>query len=75
MGRMQLNPTAEEKARRLIEARQYVKESDWSSAQPSTEEENDYLDRHGWTDYGDWHLGIHEDEIEAATDRLLKLFG
>ncbi|NJB84469.1 hypothetical protein GGR26_000214 [Lewinella marina] len=58
---MKLNKAAESKAKQLIEANQYVKDSDWSEAQPTTEDENGYLERHSWKEYGEWHLGIHED--------------
>jgi hypothetical protein len=53
---MKLNETAMHKAKSLIASRQYVLESSWSEAQPSAEDENDFLDRHGWKAYGEWHL-------------------
>ena len=67
---MQLNEAAEKKATALIKSRQYVKDSDWSEAQSSTDEENDYLENHGWNDYGQWHLGIHEDESKETKGRF-----
>ncbi|WP_116126665.1 hypothetical protein [Lewinella sp. IMCC34183] len=63
---MKLNPAAEEKARNLIKANQYVKESDWSEAQPTTEDENAFLERHSWQEYGEWQLGIHEDASKGT---------
>jgi len=53
-----LNPKAVERARRMIAARQYVVRSTWGDVQPSTEDENRYLDKHSWDDYGSWHLGL-----------------
>jgi hypothetical protein len=47
-------------ARRLIESRQYVLQSDWGEAQPNAETENRYLESHGWEEYGAWHLGLTE---------------
>ena len=67
---MELNEAAEQKATDLIKSRQYVKDSDWSEAQPSTDEENDYLEKHGWDDYGQWHLGIHENESKETKGRF-----
>ena len=67
---MKLNKAAETRARELIESRQYVKDSDWSEAQPSTQDENDYLKKHDWQEYGAWHLGIHEDESEKTKGRF-----
>ena len=67
---MKLNKAAEAKARQLIQSHQYVKDSDWSEAQPSTEAENDYLDDHSWDDYAAWHLGIHEDASKETKGRF-----
>ncbi len=66
---MKLNSSAEEKASSLIAALQYVKDSDWSEAQTSTDGENDFLDRHDWAVYGDWHLGIHAEHGEKTKGR------
>ena len=35
----------------LIEARQYVLDSDWGEAQPGAEDENAYLESHSWDEY------------------------
>ena len=67
---MKLNESAEEKASSLIAAHQYVKDGDWSEAQPDTDAENNFLDRHGWSAYADWHLGIHEENSEETKGRF-----
>ena len=51
MASYKLNPAAVEHARRLIDARQYVLESDWGEAQPRAEDENRFLASHAWDDY------------------------
>ena len=33
-------------------------DSDWGDAQPNAEIENAYLDKHTWTAYANWHLGL-----------------
>jgi hypothetical protein len=53
-----LNERAVEHARQLIDARQYVLESEWNSAQPRAAEENAFLENHSWDDYAAWHLGL-----------------
>ncbi|CAN5875857.1 hypothetical protein BH18ACT7_BH18ACT7_15110 [soil metagenome] len=53
-----VNDKAVAKAKQLIEGRQYVLDSDWGDAQPSAADENRYLERHSWDDYGEWHLGL-----------------
>jgi hypothetical protein len=50
-----LNERAVARARRLIEARQYVLESDWGSVQPRAEQQN--AASHSWEEYAEWHLG------------------
>jgi hypothetical protein len=53
-----VNERAVAKARRLIDARQYVLRSDWGEAQPTAEDENKFLEFHSWDEYAEWHLGL-----------------
>jgi hypothetical protein len=55
-----VNPAGVAKAKRLIEARQYVLRSKWGDLQPDAEAENAYLKSHSWEEYGEWHLGLTE---------------
>ena len=66
-----LNERAVARARRLIDARQYVLASDWSEAQPRADDENAYLERHSWDDYGEWFLGL----TDGATDETKGRYG
>jgi hypothetical protein len=66
-----LNERAVAHARDLISSRQYVLESSWGDVQPSTEDENAFLDAHSWEEYGDWHLGL----TEGATDETKGRYG
>lgn len=58
MAAYDVNPDAVDKARALIEARQYVLDSDWGDVQPSADDENAYLENHSWGEYATWHLGL-----------------
>ena len=58
MSKMSVNTQAVKKAKDLIKKHQYVIDSDWSESQPSTDEENKYLDQHDWDAYGQWHLAL-----------------
>ncbi len=46
-----VNKRAVAHARDLIDAKQYVLESDWSDAQPKADDENDFLETHSWDEY------------------------
>jgi hypothetical protein len=68
MARYSVNRRAVAHARRLIDAHQYVLNSDWGEAQPSAEDENRFLQRHSWDEFAAWHLGLTdgaEDETKA----------
>ena len=59
-----LNKKAVANIRKLIEAKQYVLDSDWGEVQPKADDENAYLKNHDWDDYAAWHLGL----TDGATD-------
>jgi hypothetical protein len=68
MPRYTVNERAVAHARRLIDARQYVLDSDWGEIQPRADDENAYLERHGWDGFAAWHLGLTvgaDDETKA----------
>ena len=63
------------KARRLIESRQYVLDSDWGDVQPRAADENAYLERHSWDDYAEWHLGLTEGAADETKARYAFVYG
>jgi hypothetical protein len=68
MARYDVNPEAVAHATRLIDARQYVLDSDWGEVQPTADAQNAFLERHSWEEYAAWHLGLTEganDETKA----------
>ncbi len=64
-----VNHDAVEHIRRLIDARQYVLDSDWGEVQPTTDQQNRYLDSHSWEQYASWHLGLTEGATEETKSR------
>ena len=62
-------------ARRLIDARQYVLESEWGRAQPSAADENAFLESHSWDEYAAWHLGLTEGAMEDTKARYAFVYG
>jgi hypothetical protein len=68
MASYSVNERGVEQARRLIDARHYVLESNWGEIQPTAKDQNAYLEKHSWDEYAAWHLGLTEganDETKA----------
>jgi len=72
-----LNSRAFEYAKSLIEEGRYViDEMDmWSDHQPSTQEENRFIEEHGFEEYAKWHLGIDDEEPEDRKARYKFPYG
>ena len=75
MASYSVNPRGVRRVRRMIDARQYVLDSDWGEVQPNAEAENRYLDRHGWDEYAEWHLGLTDGANDETKARYAFVFG
>lgn len=75
MAKYALNQTAMENCRRLIDARQYVLNSDWGEVQPRADEQNTFLKRHSWEEYAAWHLGLTQGVSEETKARYAFVYG
>jgi hypothetical protein len=75
MARYALNERAVRRAQELIDARQYVLDSDWGEVQPNAEAQNAYLERHSWDEYAAWHLGLTEGAGDETKARYAFVFG
>lgn len=69
MATYSVNVAAVARARRLIEARQYVLNSDWGDVQPRAADENSFLESHSWDEYAEWHLGLTDGATEETKAR------
>jgi hypothetical protein len=63
------------RARQLIDARQYVLQSDWRDVQPRADDENAFLASHSWDGYAEWHLGLTEGAGEHTKARYAFVYG
>ncbi|HEX8347847.1 MAG TPA: hypothetical protein VF657_24395 [Actinoplanes sp.] len=70
-----VNEAAVAHARKLIDGRQYVLESDWGESQPSAADENAYLESHSWEQYAGWFLGLTEGANDETKARHAFVFG
>ena len=75
MAKYGVNQAGVQKARALIDARQYVLDSDWGESQPVAADENRYLRSHSWEQYAVWHLGLTDGATEGTKARYAFVFG
>jgi hypothetical protein len=75
MASYSVNDRAVARARELIEARQYVLNSDWGDVQPRAGQENAFLANHTWEEYGLWHLGLTEGAKDETKARHAFVYG
>jgi hypothetical protein len=68
-GKYRVNDAAVRRAKALIRDGKVDMDSDWSQAQPSTDDENRYRESHSWDDYGEWFLAIDAEANEETKDR------
>ena len=72
-----LNQKAFDHAKYLISKGQTRKDErdNWSEHAPTADQENDYLDKHGWSDYSLWYLGVDGDMGEETKGRYKFPYG
>jgi hypothetical protein len=75
MASYSVNDRAVKRARELIDARQYVLESDWGDSQPKADDENEFLATHTWDEYAEWHLGLTEGASDETKARYAFVYG
>jgi hypothetical protein len=75
MAKYALNEAAVRNCRRLIEAKQYVLNSDWGEVQPRADAQNDFLEGHSWEEYAAWHLGLTDGAADETKARYAFVFG
>jgi hypothetical protein len=63
------------RAQHLIDAHQYVLDSDWGESQPSADDQNTFLDTHSWEEYAEWHLGLTDGANDDTKARYAFVYG
>lgn len=74
---VKLNDRSFEYAQDLIRHGKYVidERDDWSEHQPSTGQENAFIEKQGFSEYAHWHLGIDTDADEDTKARYKFPYG
>ena len=75
MATYSVNPEAVARARKLIDARQYVLTSDWGERQPKADDQNAFLKSHSWEEYASWHLALTEGATDETKARYAFVYG
>jgi hypothetical protein len=72
-----LNRKALEHARSLVKKGKVERDirDDWSEHAPSTDEENSFIDNHGFDEFSKWHLGIDSEKSEGTKGSVSFPFG
>ncbi|MFC7850935.1 hypothetical protein ACFUTU_20945 [Arthrobacter sp. NPDC057388] len=72
-----LNRKALEHARSLVKKGKVERDvrDDWSEHAPSTDEENSFIDKHGFDEFSKWHLGIDAEKSEGTKGSVSFPFG
>jgi hypothetical protein len=75
MAAYSVNEAAVARAERMIDARQYVLDSDWGDVQPTADDENAFLETHSWEEYAEWHLGLRQGANDGTKARYAFVYG
>ncbi|GAA1576503.1 hypothetical protein GCM10009789_32370 [Kribbella sancticallisti] len=72
-----LNKKAFDHAKGLISKGQtrLDEHDDWSEHAPTADQENEYVDKHGWNDYSLWYLGVDDEMGEETKGRYKFPYG
>jgi hypothetical protein len=65
-----VNRDAVKQVRAMIDKGRYDTDTPWGDAAPSADEQNAFLDAHGWEDYAAWHLGVDTDSSPETKGRF-----
>ncbi|MGH2382680.1 MAG: hypothetical protein ACRDG7_15880 [Candidatus Limnocylindria bacterium] len=75
MASYSVNERALNRAKELIDGRQYVLDSDWGDVQPDADAENRYLASHSWDEYAEWHMGLTDGANDETKARYAFVLG
>jgi hypothetical protein len=64
-------------AKKLVDERHVALDvmDDWSEHQPSAQQENEFIEKYGFGEYGRWHLGVDDEYAEDIKSRYKFPYG
>jgi hypothetical protein len=74
---VKLNNRGFEHAKELVKEGHLVvdERNAWSEHQPSAQQENEFIEKHGYGEFGKWHLGIDDERGEQTKGRYKFPYG
>lgn len=74
---VKLNEKAYDYAKSLIKDGKFVNDDRdaWSEHRPSAQQENDFIEKHGFGEYSKWHLGVDDDQDADTKGRYKFPYG
>ncbi len=69
MARYTVNDAGIARARKLIDAGKVDTTTEWSDAAPTTDQENELVEKDGYDTFGEWHLAVDPDASEETKGR------
>jgi hypothetical protein len=74
---VKLSERSFEFAKKLIDEKRVVLDvmDDWSEHEPSTQQQNEFIEKHGYGEYGRWFLGVDDEEGEETKARYKFPYG
>jgi hypothetical protein len=74
---VKLSQRSYEFAKELVHERRVALDNmdDWSEHQPSTQQENEFIEKHGFGEYGRWHLAVDDEHAEDSKSRYKFPYG
>ena len=75
MPNYKVNDAGVKNAERLIREGKVDSTSDWADAQPASDDENAFVEQHGYDAFGEWHLAVDPAAGEDTKSRYAFPFG
>jgi hypothetical protein len=74
---VKLNRSGLDYAKKLIKEGRVTPDEhgDWSDHQPSTKQENDFIEKHGYAEYAKWHLAIDTEQNDDTKGKYKFPYG
>jgi hypothetical protein len=74
---VKLNKSGYDNAQELVNEGKFVSDDRdaWSEHQPSSEQENEFIRRHGMDEFAKWHLGIDDEKDKETKGRYKFPYG